>query len=189
MSNLLDYPRRSKRGEPVWELATEYPIQGTWTEKEYLRLTDSRRGIEFNAGTLDFLPMPTRTHQEIIFWLCSLLKAALNGTGDCWLAGIRVRTHEDKIREPDTVAMLDRNDPRAGERLFEGAGLVCEVVSDAPALTNASTKRSAPNTNRRAYPNTGSLTQSSRSSPCSPFATAGTLSIASRAKANSPVRR
>jgi Uma2 family endonuclease len=129
MSNLLDYPRRSKRGEPVWELVVEYPKQGSWTVEQYLLLTDSRRGIEFSAGMLEFLPMPTRTHQEIIQLLFLLLLENLGKAGGVWVAGIRVRTVTDKIREPDIVAMLDRNDPRAGERLFEGADLLCEVVS------------------------------------------------------------
>jgi Uma2 family endonuclease len=134
MGTQTDYPIRSKRGEPVWELATLYAPQGSWTEEAYLSLTDSRRGIEFNAGTLEFLPMPARTHQEIIFFLCQLLKdCLLSKGGDAWIAGIRVRTQADKIREPDVVAMLDRNDPRAGERLFEGADLVMEVVSQGPS--------------------------------------------------------
>lgn len=133
MGTATDYPIRSKKGEPVWELATLYPPQGRWSEGEYLSFTDSRRGIEFNAGTLEFLPMPTRTHQEIIYILCRLLKDALVPEGgDAWVAGIRVRTSPDSIREPDVVAMLNRNDPRAGERLFEGADLVVEVVSDDP---------------------------------------------------------
>lgn len=131
MSTATDFPFRSKRGEPVWELATHYPPQGRWTESEYLHYTDGRRGMEFNDGTLEFLPMPTRTHQEVIQLLFLLLLERLGRSGGAaWVAGIRVRTLPDKIREPDVVAMLDRNDPRAGERVFEGADLVMEVVSD-----------------------------------------------------------
>jgi Uma2 family endonuclease len=134
MGAQTDYPIRSKHGEPVWELATLYAPQGSWSLNEYLSLTDSRRGIEFNAGTLEFLPMPTRTHQEIIFFLCQLLKSHLLAAGgDAWVAGIRVRVREDLVREPDVVAMLDGKDPRAGERLFEGADLVIEVVSEGAA--------------------------------------------------------
>ena len=133
MGNTIDYPIRSKRGDPPWELATLYPLQGDWSESQYLDLTDSRRGIEFKAGTLEFLPMPTRTHQEIIWLLCSLMKELLIPKGgEAWFAGIRMRTFADAIREPDVVAMLDRNDSRAGERVFEGADLVMEVVSDDP---------------------------------------------------------
>lgn len=131
MAGLVDYPRRSKRGEPVWELASEYPLQGWWTEREYLAYTDGRRGIEFNSGLLEFLPLPTRTHQEVIQLLFLLLREYLSKSkGAVWMAGIRVRTLANKIREPDVVAMRDRDDPRAGERVFEGADLVMEVVSD-----------------------------------------------------------
>ena len=28
MAGIVDYPHRSKPGEPVWELATLYPVQG-----------------------------------------------------------------------------------------------------------------------------------------------------------------
>ncbi|MBE7491421.1 MAG: Uma2 family endonuclease [Planctomycetes bacterium] len=132
MGTLVNYPIRSKPGEPVWELATHYPPQGRWTEGEYLHYTDSRRGMEFNNGTLEFLPMPTRTHQEIIQLLFLMLLEHMGRNGGVWIAGIRVRTLPDKIREPDIVVMLDRNDPRAGERLFEGADMVMEVVSDDP---------------------------------------------------------
>ena len=42
------------------------PIQGLWTQAQYLRLTDhSRQLLEFTDGRLETLPMPTRRHQAI----------------------------------------------------------------------------------------------------------------------------
>src|ERR671926_46380 len=42
------------------------PIQGLWTEAQYLKLTDySRRLLEFTDGSIEVLPMPTDRHQVI----------------------------------------------------------------------------------------------------------------------------
>jgi Uma2 family endonuclease len=65
MRKTTDYPIRSKLGEPVYELATELPYQGQWTVDDYLALQTNKL-IEYNQGVLEFLPMPTRTHQEIV---------------------------------------------------------------------------------------------------------------------------
>ena len=60
-------PRVSRRGEPTWEIAYLYPSQGTWSEEEYLALTNSsNRLIEFTDGFLEVLPMPTDKHQTIL---------------------------------------------------------------------------------------------------------------------------
>jgi Uma2 family endonuclease len=130
MGKAANHPPRSRPGEPAWELATLYPPQGSWSEREYLALTDSRKGIEFVSGCLEFLRMPTRTHQEILQLLWLLLTEFLRPRGGAaWVSGIRVRTGRTRIRLPDVVAMLDRRDQRAAEEVFEGADLVVEVVS------------------------------------------------------------
>src|SRR5438034_208267 len=42
------------------------PLQGLWTEEQYLRLTDqTNRFIEFTEGSVEILPLPTRKHQAI----------------------------------------------------------------------------------------------------------------------------
>lgn len=50
-----EYAVRSKRGEPTWEIAYQFPIQGEWTEEEYLAL-DIGRIVEFTDGVVEFLP-------------------------------------------------------------------------------------------------------------------------------------
>ena len=62
---------RSRRGEPVWELAMNYPLQGDWTEEEYLAL-ETNRLVEFSDGFLEFLPMPSLIHQLIADFLHGL---------------------------------------------------------------------------------------------------------------------
>lgn len=135
MSVLVDYPIRSKPGEPVWELATHYPAQGNWTKDDYLVYTDGRRGIEFNAGTLEFLPMPTEYHQQIIRRLLVALLAHVEPSklGEVLFSGLRVETRHDKVREPDLVFMLARNVDRRANAVWRGADLVMEVVSESVA--------------------------------------------------------
>ncbi len=134
MGTLTDYPIRSKHGEPPWELATFYPSQGAWTKGAYLNLTDGRRGIEFNAGALEFLPLGTEEHQEILKRLLFLLEAfvAKRDLGVVLFAGIRVETAPDKIREPDLAFMRRENASRRANRYWTGADLVMEVVSGNP---------------------------------------------------------
>ena len=130
MGAFTDYPLRSKRGEPVWELATLYPNQGHWPVEAYLALGTSRL-IEYDRGSLEFLPVPTRSHQQIVGFLWQLLKGFLQPIGgDAWFVPIRVRVADEKFREPDIVVFFDRDDPRAANEFFDGADLVMEVVSE-----------------------------------------------------------
>ncbi|CAG0994717.1 hypothetical protein PLCT2_02680 [Planctomycetaceae bacterium] len=131
MGAIKDYPFKSKPGEPVWELATMHTPQGQWTVDEYLALTFStNRLIEYVDGVLEFPAMPTRTHQEIVWFLCTLLKAHVKPLGgDAWVAPIRVRVTKTRFREPDIMVFLDKNDKRAANEFFDGADLVVEVVS------------------------------------------------------------
>jgi Uma2 family endonuclease len=47
----------SRRGTPVWELAELWPIQGEWTEEQYLAI-ETNRLIEFVDGVLEFVHGP-----------------------------------------------------------------------------------------------------------------------------------
>jgi hypothetical protein len=57
-----------KYGEPVWEIARLFPVQGEWTAEEYLAL-DTNHFVEFSDGYIEFLPMPTVAHQLILLFL------------------------------------------------------------------------------------------------------------------------
>ena len=118
--------------EYAWGIATLYPPQGEWTEEEYLSLTDSRRGVEFVDGRLAFLPMPTEIHQTLLRLLFLALDRYVEekGLGKVLFAGLRVKTREAKIREPDLVFLHKDNFAQRGNRYWEGANLVMEVVSD-----------------------------------------------------------
>jgi Uma2 family endonuclease len=107
------------------------PDQGLWSEERYLWLTDyTSHLIEFTDGYLEVLPMPTDEHQGILAYLEDEVKACpAMRHGVVRFSPLRLRLREGKIREPDLLLLLDRNDPRRGNRYWSGADLVMEVVS------------------------------------------------------------
>src|SRR4051794_23701126 len=66
---------KSKKAQPVWKIAESFPLQGEWTEEDYLALPDDGRRVELVDGCLEFLPMPTMFHEEIVAFIYELLKA------------------------------------------------------------------------------------------------------------------
>lgn len=117
----------------VWEIATLYPPQGSWSDDGYLSFTEStNRLIEFTDGRIEFLTMPTKSHQLILMFLLDALRRLVNpcNLGVALPAPLRVRIRQGKYREPDIVFMRTVHAGRAGEEYFDGADLVMEIVSD-----------------------------------------------------------
>lgn len=111
------------------------PLQGLWTEAQYLRLTSQvNHLIEFTDGQIEVLPMPTSRHQAIMLWLYERFKVALRDAGSRILvAPLRLQIRPGKFREPDILILLSAADPRYGDAFWLGADLVVEVVSsDSP---------------------------------------------------------
>jgi Uma2 family endonuclease len=121
--------------EYVWQLATLFPAQGDWSETAYLDLTDgTSKLIEFTDGRLEFLPMPTEVHQALIEYLFLALRNFVqqHQLGLVRFAGLRLRVRPGKIRQPDVLFLhKDRYHVRHN-RVWDGADLVMEVVSDDP---------------------------------------------------------
>jgi Uma2 family endonuclease len=107
------------------------PLQGLWTEEQYLRLTDqTNHFIEFTEGHVEVLPMPTRQHQAISRFLFLAFLAFVHPLGGTvFYAPLRVRVAPGRFREPDLVLLLDVNDPRNQNAFWLGADLVVEIVS------------------------------------------------------------
>ena len=107
------------------------PLQGLWTEDQYLRLTDqTNRFIEFTEGYVEVLPMPTRKHQAISrFLFLAFLDVVQRLGGTVFYAPLRVRIAPGRFREPDLVLLLDVNDPRNQNAFWLGADLVVEIIS------------------------------------------------------------
>lgn len=112
------------------------PLQGLWTEQQYLALTDQTNHlVEFTDGEIEVLPMPTSGHQVILLLLYDLFRAAVERAGGKVLvAPLRLRVGPSKFREPDILMLLDVTDPRYQDAFWLGADLVVEIVSpDHPA--------------------------------------------------------
>lgn len=131
----VEQPQIDQPPRPAWEIAHLFPMQGEWTEQEYLDLTNAtNRLVELSTGTIEVLPMPTRTHQRILLYLYRLLFEVIEarGLGSVLVAALRVRLWDGKMREPDLVVMLAEHRDREHDVYFDGAGLVIEIVSDDP---------------------------------------------------------
>jgi Uma2 family endonuclease len=120
---------RSRRGTPTWEIARLFPDQGEWSEADYLELTPHRR-IEYVDGCLEFLPVPTKTHAEVLQFLFRLLDDFVRSRklGDVFVAGYRVRIRPGVYREPDVFFAAKGR--KLEERFAHGADLVVEIVSE-----------------------------------------------------------
>ena len=126
----IDTPTRKADGQPTWEIAHLFPLQGAWSEGDYLAL-ETNHLVELSDGHLEVLPMPSEHHQDIVFLLATLLKAFVTKRrlGKVVLAPFRIRLREKKYREPDVMFMLRENSDRRTDRYWHGADLVMEVVS------------------------------------------------------------
>ncbi|HYG73525.1 MAG TPA: Uma2 family endonuclease [Planctomycetota bacterium] len=118
------------KAEPVWEMTELYPPQGSWDVEDYLALDTDRR-IEFDNGRLEFLPVPTMTHEEILLFLFDALRAFVNAKklGRVFFSGIRVYTLGTKYRVPDVVFMRKERAARMKDEAWEGCDIAMEVVS------------------------------------------------------------
>ena len=107
------------------------PAQGSWTDEQYLLLTDhTRLPVEFTDGFVELLPMPTDTHQLILKRLLMALDAFISPRGgEVLFAPLRLRIRAGKYRDPDLLLLLSANDPRREDRCWLGADLVVEIVS------------------------------------------------------------
>jgi Uma2 family endonuclease len=126
-----------------WEVTEILPEQGEWSEEEYLWLTrNTRRLVEYSAGYVEVLPMPTKQHQIILAYLYRAFFAFLNPRGGIVLfAALRVRLYTGKFREPDLVLLLREDDPRGANEFWTGADLVVEIVSPDDPERDLVTKR------------------------------------------------
>ena len=117
--------------EPTWDIAKLYPLQGTWSESEYMSLRPSRI-VEYDQGYLEIPDVPTEAHQSIVAFLYQALLAFVmaRNLGKVLFAPLRVKLWEEKYREPDIVFMSTKHADRRINEYWLGADLVMEVVSE-----------------------------------------------------------
>lgn len=119
------------------------PLQGLWTEQQYLALSDNAAHlIEFDDGTIEALPMPTDKHQAISQVLFLALLAFIHRLGGkVHYAPLRLQIRPGTFREPDILLVRDARDPRRQDRFWLGADLVAEIVSPDDPERDTVTKR------------------------------------------------
>jgi Uma2 family endonuclease len=125
----------SQEPEYAWEVATLFPEQGEWSEEAFLELTDhSNRRIEFTDGRLEFLPMPSEVHEALVRFLFLALYFFVEQRklGEVYSNGIRLRIRPRKVRLPDIIFLHKDHFHARHNRVWDGADLVMEVVSDDP---------------------------------------------------------
>jgi Uma2 family endonuclease len=131
MSQTRKIPSRApSQAEPTWAVAYLFPMQGNWTEEDYLALNGNQL-VEFSHGFLEVLPMPTTSHQLLVVYLYGLVLAFTTSRdlGTVLVAPLRVRLWRGKFREPDVLFMLKEHTGRIGEEFWQGADLVMEILS------------------------------------------------------------
>ena len=131
-SNLVFHPPASAPGEPSWPVALLFPLQGQWTEADYLSLQKRTNWpVELSDGSIEVLPMPSPFQQRIVRFLFRLLEScvAALGQGEVFFAPLPIRLWPGKFRDPDVVYLPPGriSDPHHQP---QGADLVIEVVSD-----------------------------------------------------------
>jgi Uma2 family endonuclease len=126
----ITHQRRSQRGEPTWEIAGMYPRQGEWTEEQYFAV-ESNYFVEFVDGVLEFLTMPTLSHQKIAKFLFLQLVDFVESRrlGKVQFAPLPVKLFKGRVREPDIVCLNYEQMKSAKGKYPKGADLVVEVVS------------------------------------------------------------
>lgn len=123
-------PPPSTRGEPAWEIAMLHPVQGEWSEAEYLSL-ETNRLVEFDDGLIEVLPMPTWLHDRIIEFLHLELRSFVKPRrlGAAVRAPFPVLLWGRKYREPDVLFLPTDQIPPPDQSYLEGIGIAFEVVS------------------------------------------------------------
>lgn len=127
----LELVPKSQDGEPTWEVAHLFPVQGQWHETDFFKL-HSNRMVELIAGRLEVLPMPTWLHQLIVRYLFEQLSRFISskGRGTVLFAPLPIRLFAGTIREPDILYVAAENTPQDKNGYPERVDLVMEVVSD-----------------------------------------------------------
>ena len=126
-----EYCGAADHSEPARDIARIFPNQGTWSEQEYLALNTNRL-VEYSNGNIEVLPMPTKSHQAIAFYLARNLFAFVDDKklGSVFPAPLRVKIFNGKFREPDLVFLNPERAAAGTDEYCIGADLVMEVVSD-----------------------------------------------------------
>ena len=120
-------------GQPAWDLALLYPLQGGWSEENYLAIAlHEKLLVEYSQGCVEVLPMPTIEHQLIVKFLLKALDGYVESRnlGTVLFAPLPVWLFLKEYREPDLIFNFAAHQAAAKKKYYERADLVMEVVSE-----------------------------------------------------------
>lgn len=126
--------------EPAYHLSLPeedgqaWPVQGSWTYEDYLRLPEDGRRYEVIRGFLYVTPAPSFDHQYTVTQIGHLLTALVKGSrlGVVLVAPFDIRLPEGigTPVQPDVVFIRREQQPRSGDLRFDGVpDLAVEVLS------------------------------------------------------------
>jgi len=118
----------SSNGEPAWEAAYMLPLQGSWSEEDFLKFHTNRMA-ELVDGRLEILPMPTLKHQRILRWLLGMFEGAAPVGSITLFAPLPTRLFPGTIREPDLLYIAPENAPGPDVDYPTHIDLALEIVS------------------------------------------------------------
>jgi Uma2 family endonuclease len=139
--------------EPALPLATledgqDWPAQGEWTYEDYLRLPDDGRRYEVIRGVLYVAASPNYDHQFTVIKLAVQLTLFVdaNKLGIVLTAPFDILLPEGIATpvEPDILFIHKENQPRRGDKNFEGVpDLLVEVLSPSSRVYDRKIKLAA----------------------------------------------
>ncbi len=99
--------------------------------------------LSLTTESWKYTPCQRNSIKPSFFFLCLQLRnfAEPLNLGAAFVAPLRVRLWEGKFREPDVLFMLKKNRERRSQRVWDGADLVIEVVSEDDARRDLIEKR------------------------------------------------
>src|SRR5436190_11952850 len=120
----------TRPGDPAWDVAFLFPVQGDWTEEEYLALRTNQL-VELADGCIEVHPVATLFHQFIVLYLAKLLDEFVRSRrlGAAVIAPSPIRLAPERLREPDVFFVTSKR-VSSLHQPSEGADLAIEVVSD-----------------------------------------------------------
>lgn len=128
MSNAI--PRLpSKDGEPAWEAAYLLPLQGRWSEEDFLKFHTTQLA-ELVNGHLEILPMPTLKHQRLLKKLLGVLEEAAPTGSLVLFAPLPTKLFPGTIREPDLLYISPEHLPSPDADYPSKIDLAIEIVSE-----------------------------------------------------------
>lgn len=117
---------------PAWDIARLFPNQGSWTQSDYLAISErTNRIVEMRDGNIEGQERPTRKHQRVLQFLYKASDALITPRqdGEVLVSPYPLKLGPSTFREPDVLYVSAKNLARMHNEFTETADLVIEVVS------------------------------------------------------------